>query len=99
MKRMQGKVQTAVIEALGTKPMTTSELTMQIYSAGRLRTPAAFKPDSHRPKGLLSLGYGWSKKDLREKAWFSPAMGCNAGFPDRRGCKFEKNQDEYGSLD
>ena len=31
MKRMQGKVQTAVISALGGKPMTTGELAMQIY--------------------------------------------------------------------
>ena len=31
MKRMQGKVQIAVIEALGAKPMTTAELAMRIY--------------------------------------------------------------------
>jgi hypothetical protein len=31
MKRMQGKVQTAVIAALGVKPMTTGELAAQVY--------------------------------------------------------------------
>ena len=31
MKRMGGKIQTAVIKALGAKPMTTDELTTQIY--------------------------------------------------------------------
>ena len=31
MKRMQGKVQIAVIEALRAKPMTTAELAMRIY--------------------------------------------------------------------
>jgi hypothetical protein len=36
MKRMQGRIQTSVIKALGAKPMTTNELAMQIY---RVVTP------------------------------------------------------------